>query len=155
MGSNSASAMMLATASSSASLNGERDHDGAGDPPTWGADPAMAIGPGDSERDRTRADSGEQTTGAGGVSVVTEGDGESSSLGDGVSLGDGNADLQGLDVAATSIDTNPGCAICPTSAEPLEEAGTAVGPLTAFMATGGVVEVGGEEKAFVQWKVEW
>ena len=72
-----------------------------------------------------------------------------------MSLDDGNTDLRGLDVAAASIDTNPRCAIGPAFAEPLEEAGTAVGPLTAFMATGGVVEVGGEEKAFVQWKVEW
>ena len=65
-----------------------------------------------------------------------------------MSLGDGNADLQGLDVAATSIDTNPGCAICPTSAEPLEEAGTAAGPSTAFMANDGVAKVGGEERVF-------
>ena len=72
-----------------------------------------------------------------------------------MSLDDGNADVQGLDVAAASADTNPGCAICLASTEPLEEAGTTAGPLTAFMATDGVTEVGGEERAFAQWKVEW
>jgi hypothetical protein len=61
---------------------------------------------GDGERDHAGAGGGERTTGASGVSVVAEGDGESSSLGDGLSLDDGNADLQGLDVVATSADTN-------------------------------------------------
>jgi hypothetical protein len=37
----------------------------------------------------------------------------------------------------------------------LEEAGTAAGPPTVFMAIDGVVKVGGEERAFTQWKVEW
>ena len=72
-----------------------------------------------------------------------------------MSLGDENADLQGLDVTATSTDTNPGCAIGPASAEPLEEAGTSAGPRTTFMATDGVAEVGGKERGFAQWKVEW
>ena len=72
-----------------------------------------------------------------------------------MSLGDGNANLRGLDVAAASIDTNPGCAIGPASIEPLEEAGTTIGPSTTFMATDGVAEVGGKERAFAQWKVEW
>ena len=70
-------------------------------------------------------------------------------------LGDGNANLRGLDVAAASIDTNPRCAIGPAFAEPLEEAGTAAGPPIAFMITNRVAEVGGEERAFSQWKVEW
>ena len=51
---------------------------------------------------------GERTTRASGIHIVAKGDGESSSLGDGVSLGDGNADLWGLDITATSTDTNPG-----------------------------------------------
>ena len=72
-----------------------------------------------------------------------------------MSLSDGNADLRGLDVATASADTNPGCAIVPASAETLEEAGTVARPLTAFNATNGVAKVGGEERAFVQWKVEW
>ena len=72
-----------------------------------------------------------------------------------MSLGDRNTDLWGLDVIAASADTNPGCTIGPASDEPLEEVGTAAGPPTTFMAIGGVVEVGGEERAFVQWKVEW
>ena len=72
-----------------------------------------------------------------------------------MSLGYGNADLRGLDVATAFVDTNPGCAIGPTSTKPLEEAGTTAGPPMAFMATDGVVEVGGEERAFAQWKVEW
>ena len=72
-----------------------------------------------------------------------------------MSLGDGNTNLRGLDVTTASADTNPGCAIGPTSAEPLEEARTIAGPPTAFMATDGVAEVGGEERAFAQWKVEW
>ena len=65
-----------------------------------------------------------------------------------MSLSDENTDLRGLDVTTTSADTNPRCAIGPASAEPLEEAGTAVGPSMAFMATDGVAEVGGEERAF-------
>ena len=73
----------------------------------WGADPVTASRPGDGVRDHTEAGGAERTTGAGGVSVVIEGDGESSSLGDGVSLSGGNADLHGLDVAAGSADTNP------------------------------------------------
>ena len=72
-----------------------------------------------------------------------------------MSLGNGNAYLWGLDVVTASTNTNPGCAIGPASAEPLEEAGTVARPPTAFMATDGVAEVGGEEKAFAQWKVEW
>ena len=71
-----------------------------------------------------------------------------------MSLGNGNADLRGLDMAATSANTNIGCTIGPASVEALEEAGTAAGPPTAFMATDGVAEVGGEERAFAQWKVE-
>ena len=67
-----------------------------------------------------------------------------------MSLDNGNTDLWGLDVAAFSVDTNLGCAIGPASAKPLEEARIAAGPLTAFMATDGVVEVGGEERAFAQ-----
>ena len=63
-----------------------------------------------------------------------------------------NTNLGGLDVAAASTDTNPGCAISPAFAEPLEEAGTAANPPTTFMATDGVAEVGGEERAFAQWK---
>ena len=70
-------------------------------------------------------------------------------------LGERNTDLWGLDVAAASADTNPGCAIGLTSTKPLEEVGTATGPPTAFMATDRVAEVGGEETAFAQWKVEW
>jgi hypothetical protein len=61
---------------------------------------------GDGERDHAGAGGGERTTDAGGVSVVAEGDGESSSLGYGMSLDDGNADLRGLDVVAASADTN-------------------------------------------------
>ena len=72
-----------------------------------------------------------------------------------MSLGNRNADLWGLDVATTSANTNPRCAIGPASVEPLEEAGTTVGPAMAFMATDEVAEVGGEERAFAQWKVEW
>ena len=123
-------------------MDGEGDRDGAGDPPTWGADLVMVSGPGDGQQDRTRAGGRERTIGVGGVSVIAEGDRESISLGDGVSLGDGNADLWGLDIATASV-------------KPLEEAGTIVRPPTAFMATNGVVEVGGEERAFAQWKVEW
>ena len=67
-----------------------------------------------------------------------------------MSLRDGNTNLWGLDVIATSTNTNPGCSIDPTSVEPLEEAGTAARPPTAFMATDGVAEVGGEERAFAQ-----
>ena len=119
-------------------MDGEGYHNGVGDLPMWGTDPAMASGLGDDERDRTGANGGERITGAGGVS-----------------LSDGNANLQGLDVAAASTDTNPRCAIGPTSVEQLEEAGTVAGPPTPFMATDGVVEVGGEESAFAQWKVEW
>jgi len=62
----------------------------------------------DSERDRIGAGGGERTTSAGGVSVVTEGDEESNSLGDGMSLSDRNANLRGLDVVVASADTNPG-----------------------------------------------
>ena len=72
-----------------------------------------------------------------------------------MTLGDRNADLRGLDVAVASANTNPGCAIGPASAKPLEEAGTVAGPLMAFMATDTVAEVGGDERAFAQWKVEW
>ena len=96
------------SASSSASVDGEGDRDGVGDPPMWGADPAIVSGPGNSERDRTRADGGERTTDAGGVSVIADSNRESSSLGDGVILSDGNADLRGLDIAAASADTNLG-----------------------------------------------
>jgi hypothetical protein len=95
----------------------------------------MASGPGDDEQDRTGADGGERTTGAGGVSVVTEDDGEDSSLGDGMSLDDGNADLWGLDVVAAFADTNPEYAISPASTKPLEEVGTTTKPPTTFMAT--------------------
>jgi hypothetical protein len=70
-------------------------------------DSVTASGPGDGERDRIGASSGERTTDAGGVSVITEDNGESSSLGDGMSVGDGNADLRGLDIAAASADTIP------------------------------------------------
>ena len=70
----------------------------------------MVSVPGDGERDRTGAGGGERTTGASGVSVITKGNGESSSLGDGVSLSDGNVDLWGLDVAAASA--------APTRGEP-------------------------------------
>ena len=103
----------------------------------------MASGPGDDKRDRTGASGGERTTE------------ERSSLEDGVSLSDENTHLRGPDIAAASTDTNPRCAISLASAEPLEEAGTVVGPLTAFMATDGAAEVGGKERAFAQWKVEW
>ena len=68
----------------------------------------MGSGSSDDEWDHTRVGSGERTTSARGVSVVTEGDGESNNLGDGMSLDDGNADLWGQDIAATSADTNPG-----------------------------------------------
>ena len=78
----------------------------------------MASRPSDGERDRTGAGGVEQTTSAGGVSVVVEDDGESSSLGDGVSLSDGNAILRGLVIIAAA-NTNPGCAIGPASAKPL------------------------------------
>ena len=93
----------------------------------------MASGPSDGEQDRTRASGGERTTGAGGVSVVAVGDGESSSLGDDMSLDDGNTDLRGLDVVVAFANTNSGCAIGPAFAEPLEEVGTTAGPPTAFM----------------------
>ena len=119
----SASALASSSASSSASVDGEGDHDDAGDPPTRGVDSTTASGPSDGERDRTRANGGERTTGADGVSIVAEGNGEGNNLGDGVSLGDGNVDLRGLKVAATSANTNPGCAIGPTSTEPLKEGG--------------------------------
>ena len=72
-----------------------------------------------------------------------------------MSLGNGNTDLRGLDITAAFADTNLGCAIGPASTEPLEEAGTVAGPPMAFMATDRVAEVGGEERAFAQWKVEW
>ena len=39
--------------------------------------------------------------------------------------------------------------------EQLEEARTAAGPPTTFMATSGVAELGGEERTFAQWKMEW
>ena len=65
-----------------------------------------------------------------------------------MSLGDRNADLRGLDVAATSAGTNPRCAIDPTSAKPLEEARTTARPPMAFLATDRVAEVGDEERAF-------
>ena len=61
----------------------------------------------------------------------------------------------GLDIAAASIDTNLGCAIGPACAEPQEEVRTIARPPTTFMATNGVAEVGGEERPFAQWKVEW
>jgi hypothetical protein len=64
-----------------------------------------------------------------------------------VSLSDGNTDLQGLDITTTSADTNLGA---PASAEPLEKAGTTARPSMAFMATDGVAEVCGEERAFAQ-----
>ena len=92
---------------------------------------------------------------AGGVSVVAEGNGESSSLGDGVQDRNGNADLPGLDVAATTADTNSACSIDPASTEPLEEARTKAGPSTAFMAINGVAEVGGEARDFMKWKGGW
>ena len=72
-----------------------------------------------------------------------------------MSLGDGNADLWGLDVVTAFADTNPGCTIGSASAKPLEEAGTIARASTTFMATDGLAEVGGEERAFAQWKVEW
>ena len=72
-----------------------------------------------------------------------------------MSLGHRNTDLRGLDITAASTDTNPGCTIGPASIEPLEEAGTAAGTPTGFMAIDGVEKVGGEERAFAQWKVEW
>ena len=65
-----------------------------------------------------------------------------------MSLGDGNIDLRGLDITIASADTNPGCTIGLAFAEPPEEAGTAAGPPTAFMAIDRVVVVGGEERAF-------
>ena len=80
----------------------------------------MASGPNNGEQDRIGASGGAQTTGASGISVVVEGDGESSNLGDGVSLGNGNTDLRRLDVVVAFADTNQGCAIGPASAEPLE-----------------------------------
>ena len=62
---------------------GEGDRDGEGDPLLLGVDPAVASGPSDGKQDPTEASSGERTTGAGGVSVVVDGDGESNdSLGD-------------------------------------------------------------------------
>ena len=106
----------------------------------------MGSGSGDGEP----PSGGERTIGAGGVSSVAKGFGGSSSLGDGVSLGDRNADILGLDIVATSTDTNLGCSMSSASAEPLEEAGTTAGPPTAFMATDGVAKVGGEERAFAQ-----
>ena len=108
----------------------------------------MVSGPNDGEWDHNGAGGGERTTGASGVSVVAEGDRENNSLGDVVSLGNGNTDLWGLDVAATFADTNLRCAICPAFTEPLEEAGTIAGPPMVFMATDGVAEVGGEERDF-------
>ena len=68
----------------------------------------MASGPGDGEWDHTEAGGDKRTSSASGIHVVTESDGESNSLGDGVSLGDGNIDLQGLDVADASTNTNLG-----------------------------------------------
>jgi len=97
---------MSPSSSASASMDGEGDRDGVGDPPTWGADSVTASAPGDSERDHTEASNGKQTMGANDVSIVTEDDGESSILGDGMSLSDGNADLRGLDIAAASAVTN-------------------------------------------------
>ena len=72
-----------------------------------------------------------------------------------MSLGDGNTNLRGLDVTTASADTNPGCAIGPTSTKPLEEAGTTAGPPMTFMAIDEVVEVGSGAWAFAQCKVEW
>ena len=115
----------------------------------------MTSRPNNDERDRTGAGGGERTTDASCISVVVEGNEESSKLGDGVSLGNGNTDLRGLDIAAASANTIPGYAIGPASTEPLEEVGTVAGPPTAFIATNGVAEVGGEERASAQWKVEW
>ena len=92
----------------SLSAGGEGDHDGVRDLPTWGADPTVVSGPSNGERDRTGADGGERTTNVGGVYGIAEGDGETSSLGDGVSLGNGNDDLRGLDIIASSTDTNLG-----------------------------------------------
>ena len=66
----------------------------------------MGSGSSDDEWDHTRVGSGERTTSARGVSVVTEGDGESNNLGDGVSLGNGNTDLRRLDVVVAFADTN-------------------------------------------------
>ena len=61
------------------------DYDGGGDPLPPGVDLAVASGPSDGERDCTEASGGERTTGACGVSVIVEGDGESNgSLGDGL-----------------------------------------------------------------------
>ena len=71
-----------------------------------------------------------------------------------MSLGDGNTDLRGLDVAAASADTNPGCAIGLASTEPLKEGGLQLGHRRPLWQLG-VVYVGGKERAFVQWKVEW
>jgi hypothetical protein len=71
-----------------------------------------------------------------------------------MSLNTGNADLLGLDIAATTVDTNSRCAISPPFAEPLEEVRTGAGKPTSFMATNVVAEVGGEVRAFGQWKVE-
>jgi hypothetical protein len=61
----------------------------------------MASRPSDGEQDHTGASGGERAPGAGGVSVIAEGDRESSSLGDSMSLSDGNANLQGLDTPMT------------------------------------------------------
>jgi len=72
-----------------------------------------------------------------------------------MSLGDGNTNLWGLDIIATSVDTNLGYAIVPATIELLEEARTTIGPPTAFMATDGLAEMGGKERAFAQWNVEW
>ena len=56
-----------------ASVDGERDHDGRGDPLLLGADLMAASGHSDGEWDRTEADGGERTIGAGGISVIIEG----------------------------------------------------------------------------------
>ena len=61
------------------------DYDGGGDLLPPGADPTTVSRPSDGERDRTKVGGGKRTTGAGGVSVIVEGDGESNgSLGDGL-----------------------------------------------------------------------
>ena len=95
-----------------ASMDGDGDRDGGGDPLLLGADLVAASGPSDGEQDCTEAGHGEQTTGVGGVSVVVEGDGESNgSLGDDVWYRNGNTNLPRWDISTAFTDNNLGCAI--------------------------------------------
>ena len=65
-------------------MDGKGDRDSAGDPPPSVEDAAMVSGPDDGERDRTVAGGGEQDISVGCVSIITDGNEESSSLGDGM-----------------------------------------------------------------------